>query len=137
MQKAANMVNMIGHAEKGMDHLGNPWARPQVSKKSGGFCALQQFLLKFPQILRGKFGRPPGNRLCLNAFLSIGTVLRFPSANASAVNTKRFRYVNRLVSLVDKFYSTLAPMFQLLWASEGSHNPPPAQSIGHYLYRSQ
>ena len=137
MEKATNMVNMIGYTEKRMDQLGNPWTRPQISRKSGGFCAFQKFLLESFQILRGKFGRSPRNQLCFNAFLSMSTISRFPSTNASAVNTKCFRYLDRLVSLVEKFYCSLTPLFQCLWASEGSHNPPPAQSIGHYLYRSQ
>jgi hypothetical protein len=131
------MVHVIGHAEALADELGHAGASPQIRRETGGLGALEQDPLEAflgPGIQLGGTTRSRFRTQAIVSGFSVGPV---PATNTAPVDPDQACHLEGLMALQEKPNSTNSTPFQFLWASGRSHGLPPAQSIGHCLYRCQ
>ncbi len=87
-KQAANVINVIPHAELGTDQIDDPGAGPEVSGKPGGRRALQEQLLKTGSVVVIKLAGTSGDGLSRESINAIGEVSSLPAMDGPAVNTQ-------------------------------------------------
>jgi len=131
------MIDVVGYAESRGDEIRDARTGPQIRRISGGSSPLEQRSLENALVLRAQAAGSSRRRLRRDPPFSLRAIGGLPAPNASAIDAEHPGHVNRLISLGKKDERSFAPPLQSLRASEWSHVPPPARSVGHSLCRSQ
>ena len=131
------MIDMVGDDKLSLDRVGDARARPQVSTKTRRPGPAEQNPLQPAMRLYIEFRWAPWRGFGGNPPLARPTIRRLPAPHAASVYAQSFGHLDRCVPFVQKADRPLTTFLQNLWASLWSHDPPPAQSIGHFLCRSQ
>jgi len=136
-QKAADMIHVIVHGKAFANHAGNSRTRPQFGCKAGRLGTAEKNLLQATSLAMGQLRRPSGRPLGSQPRRAGSPMEGFPTTHAASIHPQSSGYLHRWQSLFQQSNGPQPSRFQNFWASRGSHSIPPAQSIGHYLYRSQ
>lgn len=137
VQQAADMIDMIRDAPPFADQGGHARTGPQVGRKTCRFGATNKPLFQTMFLGRGQTGRPTGCRSGSNAIDAVSPIAGVPSANATPVYANLSSHLDRRLAFFKQLNCSFSTFLQVLWAAEGPHISPPAQSIGHLLCRSQ
>jgi len=137
VEQTADMIHMVTDAKEGKNQLGDSGTSPKICGKSCGLRSPEKIFLQLFFGLGSQTGRAAWCRFGFNATKPNFQEDGFPSPDASAIDLELLGNFDRLKAVFEKGNGTEPSLFQDLWASRRSHSTPPAQSIGHYLCRSQ